>query len=552
MANFDLICTLPLPADLIALATHPTIPLLVAGFASGFVHAYRLPNDQSSTAEPVVNGDATSSRTSSKSDSHHVKFSSKLDYQPQKPDKTKKLPRRSSLSSALNSPPPAGHSTIENVWKTRRHKGSCRALAFSTDGRTLFSVGTDGIIKAADAETGHVIGKAIVPNSERSIQPSRLLALNPRLLILGDDEGGVHEYELHEALFKKAAGQTRCAPVKVEPQKTHYPHRTEAHPDAAEPVTSLTALPPSGASTSNISRAWISTAGSTLAVCDAFKGVVACSEEQGGGKAPLELLSCACLKRSKKVAQQQGDSAKRKRSAKTEEIEDESVLVVGDSSGGCSTWTRGRWTDKTGHTNIRRYIKIPGLPFEDFSVDSVAIAPISEQDSIPLIVAGLAIGRIHFLRVGSQDKPTTLQSEYPHDDQGLDGCASIAFDAHGRMVTGGGPMIKIWRRKFESSEVAHADGLDFEADAEEAEEAEDVAGDHDMASTVNGMTDANGSEKPEEVIDPSMDAGDSSSDEPKEPVRRRETSKSTRKQRKTGKRKDDGRGDHGILKVKGL
>jgi len=52
---------------------------------------------------------------------------------------------------------------VETLWTTKRHQGSCRTLCLSGDGATLYSAGTDGIVKAADMETGRVVGKIAVP-----------------------------------------------------------------------------------------------------------------------------------------------------------------------------------------------------------------------------------------------------------------------------------------------------------------------------------------------------------------------------------------------------
>lgn len=115
---FDTICTLPLSADLFAQAVHPKIPLLAVGLASGHVATLSLP--------PVAGPDVDSDDRDA-------------------------------------SPSVNGFGEIETQWRTRRHKGSCRSLAFTLDGDALFSSGTDGIVKLADTETGRVVDKIAVP-----------------------------------------------------------------------------------------------------------------------------------------------------------------------------------------------------------------------------------------------------------------------------------------------------------------------------------------------------------------------------------------------------
>jgi hypothetical protein len=113
---FENLCAIPLESDLFAQAIHPSEPIVAVGLASGHVQAYRLPAGASDDSDP---------------------------------DET--------LASE------SGFGHIETAWSTRRHKGSCRTLAYSVDGLSLYSAGTDGIVKVADCATGRVTAKIAVP-----------------------------------------------------------------------------------------------------------------------------------------------------------------------------------------------------------------------------------------------------------------------------------------------------------------------------------------------------------------------------------------------------
>jgi hypothetical protein len=114
---FENVCAIPLDFELFAQAIHPEEPIVTVGLASGHVQTYRLPagaSDQDSDNDETLASEN-------------------------------------------------GYGHIDSVWKTRRHKGSCRTLGYSLDGLQLYSAGTDGIVKVADSTTGKVTAKIVVP-----------------------------------------------------------------------------------------------------------------------------------------------------------------------------------------------------------------------------------------------------------------------------------------------------------------------------------------------------------------------------------------------------
>ena len=92
---FENLCTLPLSSELFAQALHPTEPILAVGLSSGHVQSFRLPPVAGSFSDEEDDGNTSIIST--------------------------------------------GTSTIDTEWRTRRHHGSCRTLAYSGDGEGMRS-----------------------------------------------------------------------------------------------------------------------------------------------------------------------------------------------------------------------------------------------------------------------------------------------------------------------------------------------------------------------------------------------------------------------------
>lgn len=98
MAMFETICTVNLTSELFTQAIHPREPILAVGLSGGHVQSFRLPSVPSNSDDEDGNASVLST----------------------------------------------GTGTIDTEWSTRRHKGSCRCLGFSTDGEGEFQLHNKG------------------------------------------------------------------------------------------------------------------------------------------------------------------------------------------------------------------------------------------------------------------------------------------------------------------------------------------------------------------------------------------------------------------------
>jgi len=372
----DTICTLPIPSDVFTQALHPTQPFLTVGLSSGHVQTYRLPAD------------------SDDSDSDSAPPSSGQNNGTTAPPIISHLRRSSSASEN-------GLGSIDTIWKTRRHKGSCRCLTFSPDGEVCYSAGTDGLVKVFLSENGKVVSKVAIPSlAQGEVDPPTLLhALSPQGLLLGTDSGKLYLHDL-----RQGGGE-----VAGKAAQTWTPH-------GEEHINALIPLPVSETSTSGFPKQWVSVGGTTLSVTDVRKGTIATSEDQ-----EMELTSVAMVEGLKKGGTSVGQK-----------------VIVGQADGVLSLWEKGVWGDLDERILVDRM---------QAGIESLCEVPMDLAWKMgklkmneKVLAVGLEDGRVRFVRIGRNG--VLGDWDVKHDE--VDGAVGLNFDQEGRMVSGGGQAVKVW------------------------------------------------------------------------------------------------------------
>jgi hypothetical protein len=111
--------------------------------------------------------------------------------------------------------------------------------------------------------------------------------------------------------------------------------------------------------------------------------------------------------------------------------------VVGGSGGVLTLWERGAWDDQ----DERIYIEKGAGGGE--SLETLTAVP-DELGKGKMIAIGLGNGKVKFVKMGMNK----VVSELTHDE--TEGVVGLGFDVEGRMVTGGGQVVKVWHETAES------------------------------------------------------------------------------------------------------
>ena len=234
--------------------------------------------------------------------------------------------------------------------------------------------------------------------SNKQDDPVLIHALTPQTVILGTDSAAVHVYDLRE----------KMETISSRPASSFYPHE--------DYISSITPLPPSETSTSGFPKQWVSTGGTTLAVTDVRKGVITRSEDQ-----EEELLSSCFVSGLPK----RGTSVGAK-------------IIVGGAGGVLTLWEKGVWDDQDDR------IAVDSGRGGGESLDVLANAP--EALGRHLVAVGLGNGAVRIVQLGANK----VVAEAKHDD--LEGVTALGFEAEGRMISGGGQIVKVWQQEMDPAE----------------------------------------------------------------------------------------------------
>lgn len=177
-------------------------------------------------------------------------------------------------------------------------------------------------------------------------------------------------------------------------------------------------------------------------------------------------------------------------------------VLVGSSSGVLTLWERGVWDDQD------ERIIVDGGKGGGESLDALTVMPAGVGDGNKNVVVGLGDGTIRIVALG----PNKVVGEPLRHDE-VEAVVALGFDVSGRMISGGGQVVKVWQEAMNIEED--------EDDEEEEEDEEEVVQKRQLSDS---------------------DSDDDSSDE--------DSAKKRRKKRKQAKK--DKNGGNGVLGFKNM
>jgi len=366
------------------------------------------------------------------------------------------------------------------------------------------------LVKIFESETGKVVAKVIVPHSEKGgvDAPTLVAEVTGMHCVVATDEGRLYLFDVKQGQGQSGEKKRKRGQMDGKDEQEGYTISTKPiridRPHGDEHVNALATLPPSETSTSGFPKQFITAGGSTLAVTDLRKGVIATSEPQ-----EIELSSCLVVSGLKKGGTSVGQK-----------------VLVGQSDGILSLWERGAWDD----LDERIVVDRDGASIDALCEVSRAFLPGANRLKMneKVVACGLDDGRIRFVRIGRNG--VLGEWDVKHDE--VEGVVALVFDEEGdRLISGGGSTVKIWT-KAQIAEGAvgavggNGVGKRVGEDSDDGDEWEDAEDDSD---------------DDEEVQEEVVQYGDSDDDSEEE---EKERGKRKKRKRNKGKDKSGGKALH--------
>lgn len=212
--------------------------------------------------------------------------------------------------------------------------------------------------------------------------------------------------------------RTNATFARPKPEQTHHPHE--------DYISSISPLPRSNKSTGGFSKQWVSTGGTTISVTDLRKGVFTQSEDLDE-----ELLSSAAVG---------------------------GKMAVGGERGVVRLWKQGEWDIGDERVVVDRYE----------SLDVLSAVP---EEFGEMVAVGMGSGKIRLVDVRGRK----ALAEMNHDE--VEGVVGLGFDTDGRMISGGGLVVKVWQQsELDDDHEIEDDALERLSDFNEADDSDVVQG----------------------------------------------------------------------------
>lgn len=389
---------------LFAVAAHPTKPILAQGLATGHVFctsydAEKLEQQQQERREQIIKEEMENFKKGTVS--QVVKSVSQL----------KK--KWWSIIEDYDDVPQDSH--VVTMWKTRRHKGSCRSIIFdpleNSLGENIYSVGTDHIIKKANTETGKVIGKTDTskdyPEEKDAITRLCHSATNP-FLLAGTENGHVLVYD--SSNLSKAE------------LKFKVPN---AHEDSINQIIPLS---------SRSSYRYLTLGSTTLSHIDIRKGVVSQSDDQED-----ELLSM-CYS-SDNITDNKNDT-----------------VLVSHGEGIVTIWkdSKNGWRDQLSRIKVNKGVSIDAI---------VPTMSCETEEMANSVWCGDGDGLLHRInhKLGKVVE-TRVHSSATGKYGALDEVGGLEIDYNYRLISSGMDLLKIW------SEQSQEDIIESDVESESSDD----------------------------------------------------------------------------------